>query len=102
MGFDWDGADGALEKVEEELAEVRRALAGDGDIEEELGDLLFAVVNVAHHKKVDAERAVEKTCDKFIHRFGFMERQAKEENKVLSDLSLAEMDSLWNRSKEKV
>ena len=102
VGFDWDGADGALEKVEEELAEVRRALAGDGDIEEELGDLLFAVVNVARHKKVDAERAVEKTCDKFIHRFGFMERQAKEENKVLSDLSLAEMDSLWNRSKEKV
>ena len=85
VGFDWDGADGALEKVEEEL-----------------GDLLFAVVNVARHKKVDAERAVEKTCDKFIHRFGFMERQAKEENKVLSDLSLAEMDSLWNRSKEKV
>ena len=102
VGFDWDGADGALEKVEEELAEVRQALAGDGDIEEELGDLLFAVVNVARHKKVDAERAVEKTCDKFIRRFGFMERQAKEENKVLSDLSLAEMDSLWNRSKEKV
>ena len=101
-GFDWPDREPALDKLAEEVDEFRRAACGDGDPEEELGDLLFAVVNVARHKKVDAERAVEKTCDKFIHRFGFMERQAKEENKVLSDLSLAEMDSLWNRSKEKV
>ena len=101
VGFDWENAQGALEKVEEELDEVKRAVAGDGDPEEELGDLLFAAVNVARHLKVDPERAMEKTCNKFVRRFAEMERQARQENKVLSDLSLTELDTLWNRSKEK-
>lgn len=101
VGFDWENAQGALEKVEEELDEVKRAVAGDGDPEEEIGDLLFAVVNVARHLKVDPERAMEKTCNKFVRRFAEMERQAQQENKVLSDLSLTELDTLWNRSKEK-
>lgn len=101
VGFDWENAQGALEKVEEELDEVKQAVAGDGDPEEELGDLLFAAVNVARHLKVDPERAMEKTCNKFVRRFAEMERQARQENKVLSDLSLTELDTLWNRSKEK-
>ncbi len=101
VGFDWENAQGALEKVEEELDEVKRAVAGDGDPEEEIGDLLFAAVNVARHLKVDPERAMEKTCNKFVRRFAEMERQAQQENKVLSDLSLTELDTLWNRSKEK-
>lgn len=101
VGFDWENAQGALEKVEEELDEVKRAVAGDGDPEEEIGDLLFAAVNVARHLKVDPERAMEKICNKFVRRFAEMERQARQENKVLSDLSLTELDTLWNRSKEK-
>ena len=101
VGFDWENAQGALEKVEEELDEVKRAVAGDGDPEEEIGDLLFAAVNVARHLKVDPERAMEKTCNKFVRRFAEMERQAQQENKALSDLSLTELDTLWNRSKEK-
>ena len=101
VGFDWENAQGALEKVEEELDEVKQAVAGDGDPEEELGDLLFAAVNVARHLKVDPERAMEKTCNKFVRRFAEMERQAQQENKALSDLSLTELDTLWNRSKEK-
>lgn len=101
VGFDWENAQGALEKVEEELDEVKQAVAGDGDPEEELGDLLFAAVNVARHLKVDPERAMEKTCNKFVRRLAEMERQARQENKVLSDLSLTELDTLWNRSKEK-
>ena len=101
VGFDWENAQGALEKVEEELDEVKRAMTGDGDPEEELGDLLFAAVNVARHLKVDPERAMEKTCNKFVRRFAEMERQARQENKALSDLSLTELDTLWNRSKEK-
>ncbi len=101
VGFDWENAQGALEKVEEELGEVKQAMAGSGDPEEEIGDLLFAAVNVARHLKVDPEGAMEKTCNKFIRRFADMEQQAKEENKVLSDLPLAELDALWNRSKEK-
>ena len=101
VGFDWENAQGALEKAGEELDEVKRVIAGDGDPEEEIGDLLFAAVNVARHLKVDPERAMEKTCNKFIRRFADMEQQAKEENKALSGLSLAELDTLWNRSKEK-
>ena len=101
VGFDWENAQGALEKVEEELGEVKQAMAGSGDPEEEIGDLLFAAVNVARHLKVDPEGAMEKTCNKFIRRFADMEQQAKEEDKVLSDLPLAELDALWNRSKEK-
>ena len=101
VGFDWEDVQGAVDKVEEELDEVRRALAGDGDVEEELGDLLFAVVNVARRKKVDAERAVEKTCNKFVRRFGLMEQQAAQEGRTLSELSLAELDALWERAKEK-
>lgn len=101
VGFDWENAQGALEKAGEELDEVKRAIAGDGDPEEEIGDLLFAAVNVARHLKVDPERAMEKTCNKFIRRFADMEQQAKEENKALPGLSLAELDTLWNRSKEK-
>ena len=101
VGFDWENAQGALKKVEEELDEVKQAMAGSGDPEEEIGDLLFAAVNVARHLKVDPEGAMEKTCNKFIRRFADMEQQAKEENKVLSDLPLAELDALWNRSKEK-
>lgn len=101
VGFDWENAQGALEKVEEELDEVKRAVAGDGDPEEEIGDLLFAAVNVARHLKVEPERAMEKTCNKFVRRFAEMERQAQQENKALSDLSLTELDTLWNRSKEK-
>lgn len=101
VGFDWENAQGALKKVEEELDEVKQAMAGSGDPEEEIGDLLFAAVNVARHLKVDPEGAMEKTCNKFIRRFADMEQQAKEENKVLSNLPLAELDALWNRSKEK-
>lgn len=101
VGFDWENAQGALGKVEEELDEVKRAMSGDGDSEEEIGDLLFAAVNVARHLKVDPERAIEKTCNKFIRRFADMERQAEAEHKALAGLSLAELDLLWNRSKEK-
>ena len=101
VGFDWDGPQGALDKVAEELDEVRRAAQGDGDSEGEIGDLLFAAVNAARHLKVDPERAMEKTCNKFIRRFADMERQANEQNRALSDLSLAELDALWDKAKEK-
>lgn len=100
VGFDWSGVEGAFDKVTEELDEVRQAMAGQGDVEEELGDLLFSAVNVARFAKVDPERALEKSSDKFIRRFAQMEKLAAEQGKVLSDLSLSEMDSLWNISKK--
>lgn len=99
VGFDWENVQGALDKVAEETAELQQAMDGSGDVEEELGDLLFAMVNVARHLKVDPERALEKTCDKFISRFASMERQAHAADKTLSDLPLEELDALWNKAK---
>ena len=100
VGFDWPDAQGALDKVNEELDEVRRASQGDGDPEEEIGDLLFAAVNVARHLKVDPERAMEKTCNKFVSRFADMERQAVQESKTLGELSLDELEALWQNAKK--
>ena len=101
VGFDWDRAEDALDKVAEELDEVRRAMQGDGDPEEELGDLLFAAVNVSRHLKIDAERAMEKACNKFTNRFAQMDQMAREMQKSLSDLSLEEMDALWEKAKSR-
>ena len=99
VGFDWDNVKDALDKVQEELDEVRRAIDGDGDPEEEIGDLLFASVNVARHLKIDPEAAAEKTCNKFVSRFAEMERQAIAAGKKLADLSLSELDALWDSAK---
>ena len=100
VGFDWPDVSGALDKVEEELAEVRAAIDGNGDIEEEIGDLIFAVTNVSRFVKVDSERAAEKTCNKFVRRFADMEKQAAAEGKNLSDLTLSELDALWDKAKK--
>ncbi|OUP54564.1 nucleoside triphosphate pyrophosphohydrolase [Butyricicoccus pullicaecorum] len=101
VGFDWDEVSGALDKVREETAEVARAIDGDGDPSEELGDLLFAVVNVARFLKTDPEDAINRTTDKFIRRFAQVEQAAKDAGRSLSEMSLAEMDALWNAAKQK-
>lgn len=101
VGFDWDEVSGALDKVREETAEVARAIDGDGDPSEELGDLLFAVVNVARFLKIDPEDAINRTTDKFIRRFAQVEQAAKDAGRSLSEMSLAEMDALWDAAKQK-
>lgn len=101
VGFDWDEVSGALDKVREETAEVARAINGDGDPSEELGDLLFAVVNVARFLKTDPEDAINRTTDKFIRRFAQVEQAAKDAGHSLSEMSLAEMDALWDAAKQK-
>ena len=101
VGFDWPDVSGALDKGAEELAEVRAAIGGDGDVEEEIGDLIFAVTNVSRFVKVDSERAAEKTCNKFVRRFADMEQQAKAQGRQLSELTLEEMDALWDEAKKK-
>lgn len=101
VGFDWPDVSGALDKVEEELAEVRAAINGNGDVEEEIGDLIFAVTNVSRFVKVDSERAAEKTCNKFVRRFADMEQQAKAQGRQLSELTLEKMDALWDEAKKK-
>ncbi|MDI6600915.1 MAG: nucleoside triphosphate pyrophosphohydrolase [Thermoanaerobacteraceae bacterium] len=101
VGFDWDDVDGAMEKVYEELEEVKEVYKGTEKerIEEEVGDLLFAVVNVARFLKVQPELALKKTADKFISRFSYIEERAGIKSQKLQDMSLDEMNVLWEEAK---
>lgn len=101
VGFDWKDASGALEKIEEELAELKEAIAvGDkGHIEEEMGDLLFAAVNTCRFIDVDAENALEGTSKKFARRFREVERRIREQGRALKECTLAEMDAVWDAVK---
>lgn len=101
VGFDWKDATGATDKIEEELGELREAVA-DGDkakMSEELGDLLFSVVNYGRFIDVDAESALEGTNKKFSRRFREVERRVREQGKTLKQCTLAEMDAIWDAIK---
>ncbi len=100
-GFDWDRAEQVLEKLHEELAEFEaaRRSASREELEDELGDLLFVLVNLARFVKVDPEQALRKTNAKFRRRFGYIERRLKEQGKSPEAATLAEMDALWEESK---
>jgi uncharacterized protein YabN with tetrapyrrole methylase and pyrophosphatase domain len=101
VGFDWNSAGPALDKVEEEFGEFREALeSGDNrHAEEELGDILFAIVNVARHSKISAENALRAATYKFAKRFRFVEDKFKEIGKDMKEASLEEMDVFWEESK---
>jgi tetrapyrrole methylase family protein / MazG family protein len=101
VGFDWPDVSGAMEKVSEETAELSAAMAGDGDVTEELGDLLFAVVNAARFLKVDPEDALHAASDKFSARFRRVEEAAAAQGRRMEDMTLAEMDKLWDEVKHK-
>jgi MazG family protein len=102
VGFEWDTKEQVWEKVEEEKAELFEAIElGDiNKMEDELGDVFFSLVNFARFLQVDAENALERTNKKFIDRFTRMETEAAKEGKLLHDMSLEEMDSIWNRIKK--
>lgn len=101
VGFDWPDCVGAMDKLHEELSELDEAeAAGDRDkIEEELGDLLFSAVNVARFSGIDPETALHKSCEKFISRFDYLETEARKQNRELSDMTLDEMEALYQRAK---
>jgi tetrapyrrole methylase family protein/MazG family protein len=101
VGFDWSDIGGVLEKLQEEIAELRAeiALGKSPRMEAEVGDLLFAAVNVARFLKLDPEIALKSANRKFVQRFRNMELQAAKSNRKLADLSPAELDVLWNRAK---
>lgn len=103
VGFDFESLDDAAVKVLEELAEVKTACeSGDENSKaEEIGDLLFSVVNVARFAGVDSEKALYDACEKFLSRFTSMEKSAGENGVDLKDLSLSELDSLWEKAKNK-
>ncbi len=98
VGFDWSHADEVFDKILEELKELQAAKTPQQK-EEELGDLLFAIVNYARHLGIDASQALERTNQKFIKRFQAMEKAAWEQGKTLSELSLEALETLWQASK---
>lgn len=102
VGFEWENRDQVWEKVKEEEGELQEAIqTGDAKkIEEEFGDLLFSMVNFARFLQVDAENALEVTNKKFIHRFTRMESLAANRGKLLNELTLGEMDAIWNEIKQ--
>ncbi|MEO7265807.1 MAG: nucleoside triphosphate pyrophosphohydrolase [Ferruginibacter sp.] len=102
VGFEWDNSTQVWDKVNEELSELQEAVASGNkeNIEDELGDVFFSLVNFARFLHVDAENALERTNKKFIHRFTSMETMAALDNKLLHDMSLEEMDALWNKIKK--
>jgi len=101
VGFEWDNKEQVWEKVEEEKAELFEAIAsGDPDrTEDELGDVFFSLINYARFLNLDAENALERTNKKFVARFNKMELAAQETGKPLQEMSLAEMDAIWNQIK---
>ena len=109
LGFDWDGMAGALDKLDEEVGELKAELidkskdeikANINDIEKEVGDCLFAVVNVARKLNLDAETAALTCVHKFKSRFGYIEAQLDAKGKRLEDSDLAEMAALWEAAKQ--
>lgn len=98
-GFDWPDVTGAMEKVLEETKELKEAEPADKA--EELGDLLFAVVNVSRFLKIDSEQALQAATDKFIGRFAAVEALAQERGLDMTKASLAELDALWDEVKQK-
>ena len=120
VGFEWDNKDQVWEKVEEEMGELKMAISNwqpantdqqltlsteqsiieHRKVEEEFGDLVFSLINYARFLRIDAENALELTNKKFIHRFTQMERQALQQGKDLNQMTLQEMDALWNTIKQ--
>lgn len=101
VGFEWDDVDGALDKLEEEVRELRQAISQGKGIMDELGDVLFSAVNVSRYVDVDPEDALTATSNKFIRRFGTMESLAAEQGLKLEDMSLDEMESFYQIGKSR-
>jgi MazG family protein len=102
VGFDWRSVGDVWAKVHEELSELYRA-AEERDLaalEEEFGDFLFALVNLARHWGIIAETALQRTNEKFLQRFQYIEEQARQQGQPLKTLTLEEMDEMWNRAKQ--
>jgi len=103
VGFDWENVGQVWSKVEEEIGELKYELANENapeKREDEFGDLLFALINYSRFIDVNPETALERTNRKFIRRFKYIEVEAAKEGKKLHEMTLAEMDVLWNRAKE--
>lgn len=104
IGFDWQNKEDVFTKFEEEIAELKQELAKQNNqerITEEMGDILFSLINYSRFIDVNPDTALEKTNKKFKHRFEYMEHIAKEKNKRLCDMNMEQMESLWQQAKQK-
>lgn len=103
VGFDWEDVSGAVDKLAEELDELRSAIKNNDqkNMEEELGDLLFSAVNVARFINVDSEDALKCATNKFINRFEVLEQLAQQNGKILSKMTLEELETLWQQAKKR-
>ncbi len=101
VGFDWENTEQVFDKLDEEVSELKSAISDKNkdEMKEEIGDLLFVVVNLARKLGVEPENALKKTNRKFRKRFKFIEKELKSVNKTLEESNLEEMDALWNKSK---
>jgi MazG family protein len=102
VGFDWDEKEQVWDKVNEEILEVKQELNNgqeNAQLEEEIGDLLFSVINAARLYRVEPETALERTNRKFIQRFKYLEKKASEMNRSLKEMSLEEMEAIWQEAK---
>lgn len=98
-GFEWPNVQAAMDKLAEELGELQTAVADHSNIEEELGDLLFAAVKIARFFHIDAEEALAGTCEKFIRRFAGVEAAVTAQGKDMKELDVSQLMVLWNREK---
>lgn len=100
-GFDWEQKEDVWMKVKEELAEFEKEvnILDEDKMESEFGDLFFSLINAARLYKINPDNALERTNQKFINRFNYIEQKAKEQGKILKDMTLAEMDLLWEQAK---
>ena len=101
VGFDWEKKEQVLLKVDEEIGELKDAIINNQGIEEELGDVLFTIVNLSRHLNYDSESSLKKSIDKFSDRFKRIEKDLKTKNINMKNLSLGELDEIWNKNKLK-
>lgn len=101
-GFDWDQKEDVWTKVKEEINEVETEISqmNSDKMEAEFGDLFFSLINASRLYKVNPDNALERTNQKFINRFNYIEQKAKEQGRNLKDMTLAEMDTLWEEAKK--
>jgi MazG family protein len=104
VGFDWDDSKGVLKKISEEISELETGMKNQNseEIEGEMGDLIFSLVNLCRFQKINAEDALRKTAEKFIARFQYIERKLGEKQRSVHQSSLEEMDKLWEEAKEEI
>jgi MazG family protein len=105
VGFDWPDIEGIFDKLQEEVRELRAEISSGADdkrrerLEDEIGDMFFVIVNIARYLKIDSESALKRANRKFKARFQYMEKQLAEQGKTLEEVSLADMEVLWQRAK---